>query len=202
VRIILATDGNKHGLKDSRYREFRQATDLLGVLTSELRFWNYPDGELTNYFTSLVEKIKAELEEFNPSIVFYPHPADRHPDHSVLGHAVEEVLSEIGDGSGITGLCYLVHQRYFPQPKKIRATKLLPPRALLNENEKWQRFCLPNEARAVKKKALREYRSQLQNPFLRPLLLGLVRENELFSMRIPIGVPLETVVLRLSKSWA
>ncbi|MBC7104531.1 MAG: PIG-L family deacetylase [Firmicutes bacterium] len=179
VRIVLATDGNKHGLKDQRYREFRHAAALLGVPANGLEFWEYPDGRLEDYRGVLGARVGRAIAEFRPTVVFYPHPGDRHPDHAVLGRAVEELLA---GSPGVRGYRYLVHHPHFPQPKMLaRKNFLLPPVAMLTFDQRWLRFCPPREAEKAKAAAVLEYRTQLKNPFLRPLLLSFLRENELFS---------------------
>ncbi|MEW6459461.1 MAG: PIG-L family deacetylase [Bacillota bacterium] len=189
IRVVLVTDGNKHGLKEHRYLEFRNATEILGVSPAELRFWEYQDGTLSAHRGSLPERVRAELDSFYPTVVISTHPADRHPDHAVLGRVVGEVLLELsGTGCNITGLFYLVHHRYYPQPKGVRPLSLLPPPAMLNSGEKWWRFWLTAEGKEAKRAAVREYRSQTRNPFLRPVLFGLIRDNELFSTTINVNV--------------
>ncbi|ACA60552.1 PIG-L deacetylase family protein [Candidatus Desulforudis audaxviator] len=185
VRMVLVTDGNRHGLKEHRYREFRNAAKILGVSPAELRFWGYPDGALYAHRGSLPERVRAELENFEPTVVVAAHPADRHPDHAVLGRVVgEELLGVSGAGHNVTGLFYLVHHPYYPQPKRIRPSSLLPPSAVLKSEERWQRFWLTAEGKEAKRAAVKEYRSQTRNPFLRPVLLGSIRDNELFSTTI------------------
>ena len=179
VRIVLATDGNKHGLKDHRYREFRHATALLGVPAAQLDFWEYPDGQLAEYREVLADRVGQVIAEFHPTVIFYPHPEDRHPDHAVLGRTVEELLA---GGAEVRIYRYLVHHPYFPQPKMLaRKNFLLPPVAMLTFDQRWLRFCPSEEAKKAKVAAVLEYRTQLRNPFLRPLLLSFLRENELFS---------------------
>lgn len=179
VRIVLATDGNKHGLKNQRYREFRHATSLLGVPPHQLDFWEYPDGQLAGYRDILAARVGQVIAEFNPTVIFYPHPEDRHPDHAVLGRTLEGLLA---GGSEVRAYRYLVHHPYFPQPKMLaRQNFLLPPVAMLTFDQRWLRFCPSEEAKKAKVAAILEYRTQLKNPFLRPLLLSFIRENELFS---------------------
>lgn len=183
VRIVLASDGDKHGLRDRRYEEFRRATERLGVNPTDLRFWGYPDGSLKTHEENLKREAAEEIGSFQPTIVLYPHPDDHHSDHAVLGRVTEELLVHTGQGErGIRGFRYLVHHRDFPQPKTLaREAKLMPPLSMLGLDQRWHVFELSPETQEAKNNALREYRTQLRNPFLYPLLVNLLRENELFS---------------------
>lgn len=187
VRIVLVTDGNKHGLRDRRYQEFHRATALLGVSPGELRFWGYPDGKLRLHSKALVERVEGEWNDFRPTVVFYPHPADHHPDHAILGKVLEEVVpGPVNSGSPVIAYRYLVHHNRYPQHGLFaRRDKLLPPVAILSFDQQWQKFCLSPAAMSVKRAAIKEYRTQLRNPFLRPLLLGLNRDNEIMARRVP-----------------
>ncbi|RDV82978.1 PIG-L deacetylase family protein [Ammonifex thiophilus] len=187
IRIVLATDGNKHGLKDLRYQEFRRATGILGIPEKNLVFWGYPDGHLRAYCLPLKSRIAWEINNFSPTVVLYPHPADHHPDHAVLGEMVEEVLKEQGyTGKECLACRYLVHHRYFPQPKALaRQGYLLPPVAMLSFDQQWLKFPLPAEVLHCKAEAIEQYRTQLRNPFLRPLLHSFIRQNELFARWTP-----------------
>lgn len=185
VRIVLASDGNKHGLRDRRCIEFRRSAERLGVDPAELCFWNYPDGSLKAHQENLKREAAREIDSFQPTIIFYPHPDDHHSDHAVLGRVMDELLVRTGQGEReIRILRYLVHHRYFPQPK---SAKLMPPLNMLDLDQRWHVYELSPEAQEAKKKALREYRTQLRNPFLYPLLIGFLRENELFSE--PVDFP-------------
>ena len=180
VRIILVTDGNKHGLESQRYHEFSNAARILGVKPRDLIFLNHPDGHLKNCNkTKLYAQFKGEIDSFAPTIVIYPNPADHHPDHSVVGQIVEAVLDAQPDRPTAYG--YLVHHARFPQPKKLRPRLyLLPPIALATLDREWYRLPLPKSVEDRKSDAIRVYRTQLRVPILRSLLLSSIRQNELF----------------------
>ncbi|MDH7479159.1 MAG: PIG-L family deacetylase [Syntrophomonadaceae bacterium] len=186
LRIVLVTDGNRHGLENRRYLEFRRATGVLGVAEQQLEFWGYPDGGLRFSIGPLRERVSQEFCEFRPSEVIYPHPADRHPDHAWLGRVIEEELAELVDDQKPEPYRYLVHYRHFPQAGLLgRPTKLLPPLALLSFDQQWQRYNLTPDEKAVKYRAVNEYSSQLQNPFLHSLFFNLLRDNELLARWTP-----------------
>jgi len=187
VWIVLITDGNKHNLKNQRYKEFKSATSILGVPEDHLIFLNYPDGALKR---QNLAQVKLSFEEIvlriNPQIIFAPHPLDRHPDHSTAGQIIEELLSSKKE---VQLYFYLVHHNRYPKPKKFAPERhLLPPVRMIVGDKSWQRFMLSPEIRDQKLRAVLQYKTQLnhyRNPFLRSLLLGLVRENELFAIPKP-----------------
>ncbi len=180
VRIILITDGNRQGLKEKRYAEFAEAAALLGISSGQLVFWEYHDGRVKVNANRLFKQIEEELDSFNPTIIIYPHPSDRHGDHSVSGCVLEAVLSSSPKRSNILAYRYLIHYWFFPQPRILAKDGLIiPPRRLMGINHQWQQYTLTFEVKEVKKSAVYKYRSQLRNPFLTLLLLGFIRQNEL-----------------------
>lgn len=185
VEVILATDGNHMGLRDKRYQEFRAATGKLQVPPGALQFWGYPDSKLSDYFNELEPQVEKEIELYQPTYVIYPHPQDRHPDHSALGRAVEAALAHEGAaGENIKAYAYLIHFKYYPEPQILtRRHYLMPPVAVADHNEIWNKVTLTPEAENAKNEAISQYKSQLRNPFLFPLIRGLMRNNELIVSR-------------------
>jgi len=185
VQVILATDGNRRGLREQRYQEFKEATEQLQILPAELRFWGYPDGRLADHFDGLEAQVEKEIALFQPEYVIYPHPEDRHPDHAALGRAVEGALANrVTAGQNIKAYAYLVHYKYYPEPQILtRGHHLLPPQAVFKHNEIWNKITLTAEAQTAKEEAIHQYRTQMRNPFLRPLITGLMRNNELLVSR-------------------
>ncbi|HOR43070.1 MAG TPA: PIG-L family deacetylase [Atribacterota bacterium] len=148
VYIILVTDGNKHGLRDVRYQEFKKATGSLGVMEENLVFLNYPDGGLASVDPVELQKALAEqIAEYHPHILFYPHPGDMHQDHATVGKITEKIFQELKDKvatkkdlekykelvreevwkelvaieqivNKMASYKYLVHHDVFPHPKK------------------------------------------------------------------------------------
>lgn len=184
IRIILVSDGNRRGKRDQRYREFAAATRKLGIANSDLRFWGYPDGQLSQYQDKIGQDLEQEIYIYHPDMIIYPHPSDRHQDHAILGQIAEQVLAG-SDDLNTTAYAYLVHFKYFPEPAILsRQHYLMPPRAVAGDNEEWEKIDLSAEARQAKYMALVEYRSQISNPFLLPLFASLWRQNELMTHRL------------------
>jgi LmbE family N-acetylglucosaminyl deacetylase len=185
VRMVLVTDGNHLGLRDTRYQEFRQAATQLGIPANELRYWGYPDGKLDRHLEELEPQVAEEIALFRPDVVVYSHPQDRHPDHAALGRAVEAVLAQNAGVNGqIRAYAYLVHYKYYPEPEMLsRQPYLLPPAPMASHNEVWDKVSLSPEAQQAKYAAIHAYHTQLRNPFLTPLFLGMERPNELLAAR-------------------
>lgn len=181
VKIVLVTDGNKHGLKEKRYNEFKQSTSTLGVLEKDLVFLGYPDSKLSKEDQKAVEtKLKTEIDNYNPDIILYPDPKDGHPDHADVGRLINDIIKTEKRQNNYQ---YLVHHPVFPQPKKYRPNLyLLPPLDLINFDNEWQKLMLPTDIEEQKTKAVFSYSSQLKVPILRSLILSSIRKNELFSL--------------------
>lgn len=182
VKIVLVTDGNKHGLMNRRYHEFTRATSLLGVPQSHLLFLNHPDGLLDREDPLLLRKeFEAIMRSYDPLFIIYPHPSDHHPDHAVVGRTVQSIITSSFPQA--ISYQYLVHHERFPYPKRLREdAPLLPPASMVHFDNEWKRLMLPKQVEDRKLEAVLEYTSQLRVPLLRSLLLGLVRRNELFAV--------------------
>ncbi|MBI4193012.1 MAG: PIG-L family deacetylase [Candidatus Colwellbacteria bacterium] len=178
--VVVATDGNRRGLKEKRRGETLRAMEALGVPEEAVEFWDYPDGRLSEHADQLPARIREAVLAFDPTIVVFPNPADGHRDHSALGATVAAYL----DGAAYGGirLQYLVHFPNFPRPEGLSASRhLLPPARLITRDRAWLVFPLDSELQDAKHEAILQYKSQLKIPTLRLLLLSFVRQNELFS---------------------
>ena len=181
VWIALVTDGNYRNLAAERYEEFKKATALLGVPEDHLFFLGYPDHELKEQDAN---QVRARFEEIistvQPNIVISPTPLDHHPDHATVGALVSQLMQ----GKNITYYEFLVHHNLFPQPKGMNPELyLLPPAKMISLNSSWEKFMLSEDMRIQKHKAILQYKTQLddkRDPLLPGLLLGMLRQNELF----------------------
>ena len=185
VRIVLVTDGNKHGKGDIRHVEFDNATRILGVPETDLVFLHFRDGSLLQERGSALKSaLQAEVDSFHPEVVVYPDQRDANPDHYTIGRTIDDILN--GEGGSITRYEYLVHfEIVYPRPRKFDPNLyLMPPRHLLTFDRSWHRFDLPFDAESAKKSAIFAYRSQLNSPWLKGILLSSIRKNELFSLPV------------------
>lgn len=181
VRLVLVSDGNRQGLRDLRYQEFRAAANDLGIAASDLRFWGYPDGSLKLYQAAIVAQVEQEIGQYQPDFIIYPHPADKHKDHSILGRSVERSIAG-ANLFDVWAYAYLIHYNFYQLPA-LFSNNLFPPRSISGNNDDWQKIILSPEAYQAKLYALLKYRSQRRNPFLFPLFRVSLRDNELLSMR-------------------
>ncbi len=85
VRVVVLTDGaagdpdgTEADIQRAREAESRAAGEALGV--TDHRFLGLPDGGLAGV-ADLQARIAAELEDFDPDLVYAPSPQEMHPDH-------------------------------------------------------------------------------------------------------------------------
>lgn len=180
VKVVLVTDGNKHGKRDERYQEFRRATTILGVGEANLEFWGFSDGRGNDEdLAAITNMIVSEIKTYNPTIIISPIVEDSHFDHHRVGQAFLEAVKQ----SQYQGKKYgfLVHHRYFPQPKEYQPDDYLtPPVKFLALDDGWLKFNLSGDIFDKKSEAVFQYHSQLKTPFLNSLLQSMIRKNEIF----------------------
>jgi LmbE family N-acetylglucosaminyl deacetylase len=138
--------------------------------------------------TDVESDLEAILTVTRPTVILTHHEADRHSDHQALNLFVRQAIRSLV-GRGVLQhpqlYTYLVHAWDFPRPLRYAPDQpLLPPRSLL-ESSHWVRFELTADELAAKQAAMRDYRSQLDSPYLRLLLNSFLRQNELFAATEP-----------------
>ncbi len=182
IKIVLVTDGNKHGLKVKRYAEFEKATAILGVSSQNLVFLNHSDGKLKQEDQNQIyAEFKKEIDDFHPDIIVYPSLKDEHPDHATTGKIVQKVITD--EHYQGTAYQYLVHQSHFPQPDRYAPNLfLLPPTRMITFDKEWLRYYLSSVTENKKDEAVNQYKTQIRVPILRSLMLSSIRKNELFSI--------------------
>jgi LmbE family N-acetylglucosaminyl deacetylase len=127
------------------------------------------------------QDLEAVVAAVRPTVVLTHHPADRHRDHRALYARTRLAVRDAGGIPASALYAYLVHAWTYPRPLRYAPDlPLLPPRSL-RARHRWLRFALTPEELAVKQAAMREYRSQLDSPYLRVLLASFLRQNELFA---------------------
>jgi len=97
VRVVILSDGSRgdpeHVAGDiaaARRAETIAAGEELGV--TDHRFLDLPDGGL-GAVPDLVERLRAEVGDFAPELVYGPSPLECHPDHRATSHALVAALS-------------------------------------------------------------------------------------------------------------
>jgi LmbE family N-acetylglucosaminyl deacetylase/GT2 family glycosyltransferase len=85
VRVVVLTDGaagdpdgTEADIQAAREAESRAAGEALGV--TDHRFLGLPDGGLADV-ADLQARLEAELDDFDPDLVYAPSPQEMHPDH-------------------------------------------------------------------------------------------------------------------------
>jgi len=129
--------------------------------------------------TNMENDIYEIINKYQPDIVIVSSPKDKHPDHAAL---YEYVFRAIGK-SGLKPdfYTYLVHFDYFPNPGGLKKDKFLsPPLKLIGFDGIWHKLELDNDLKNMKQIALEKYKSQIKLRFLRKLMVGFIRKNELF----------------------
>lgn len=181
VRLILVSDGNRRGRRDQRYLEFRSASRALGIPECDLLFWEFPDGSLQLNHKAVEAQLIKEIGLYRPDFIIYPHPDDKHRDHSTLGKSTERSLIR-SDRLDVHAYAYLIHYNFYQLPS-LFSNHLLPPRSTPDNRGDWHKIVLSPEAYRAKHLALLKYRSQRRNPLLLPLFLVSLRDNELLCQR-------------------
>ncbi len=180
VRIVYATDGNRHGLKEKRYGEAREVISLLGLKDSDIEFFGYPDGHLREQ-EDFPARLEKEIDAFRPTLVITTLPVDLHPDHAHCGRTVHALHARRPD---LRTMYFLIHYHRYPRPIGYKPHRyLLPPLPLLGGDYAWRNYELTPETSKLKKKIIQEYRTQItiKNPIGRQLLFSFDRRNEIFA---------------------
>jgi LmbE family N-acetylglucosaminyl deacetylase len=115
VAVAVATDGSSgwfspspppapHDIDEIRCREWHRALDALGV-SREARFeFRFPDGELSDHESELVDRVVALFRTVRPSQIFVTRSGDPHPDHCSLARAVRRAVAQTyGSGGALAG---------------------------------------------------------------------------------------------------
>jgi LmbE family N-acetylglucosaminyl deacetylase len=128
----------------------------------------------------LTEDLKRIIQQYQPTLIFCPHPNDDHPDHWVLYAYTLGALYESGLLGKVELQAYLVHRGDWPLPQGLHPNRVLsPPAALVGLGDKWESLPLKTDRRWQKLTAIRHYQSQLR--VMRRFLYSFVRANELFA---------------------
>lgn len=131
---------------------------------------------------SLLGDIQRVIKQNEPTDIYVPHPWDNHPDHYAaycfVAAAVEQ-LREEGYANRIRLRTYLVHRGDWPTPKGDHPHEpLAPPYALARSVTRWTTLALSPEVTDLKRRAIREYRTQ--TAVERTFLSSFARRNEIF----------------------
>lgn len=181
VKIVVVSDGDKRGKKEKRHEESIKAMGILGLAENKMVFMDLPDGKL-DQVENLDNLIDKEIENYQPTIILTSHQNDIHKDHAAVGKAVDKTINSLKKRPTVYE--YLIHYHRFPRPNGYKPDAfLLPPARLIFSQNQWQRLMLDKKTEELKKEAVDQYKTQtsIENPVLRQLMHGFVRQNELFA---------------------
>jgi LmbE family N-acetylglucosaminyl deacetylase len=139
---------------------------------------------------SLLDDLTAILADFQPDLIFVPHPADRHPDHRASNYFS---LQAVGDLNALNSsfqpgiLGYLVHYADFPDlSSELVAPPIQPPATLSGPGIRWFSINLTSSQVKLKGLALHAYASQ--QVLLGQFLNNFDSQDEIFA-RLPLATP-------------
>ena len=176
--IVMVSDGNRRGKKVRRRGEVIRAMAHCGLRDDQFVFLDFPDGKLAST-PEIHDALKHQLEALAPTMVIVTDPEDIHDDHAVLGVVVEQLCEHIKSIQQVWG--FLIHYHRFPRPLgRMPHAPLLPPGRLVSADRAWVTLPLDPNEQAIKRQAIREFKSQLFTPFLRGLMFSFDRPNEIY----------------------
>lgn len=132
----------------------------------------------------LTESLAGVIEDFRPTVLLTHSALDHHPDHRATAEFVSIALNRAAEtyAPSVTRYGFLIHADDFPRPLRYDPQAALEPPRALREKAAWVSFPLSQPAVSLKGEAMRLYRTQYQSPYLRLLLSGFIRSNELFML--------------------
>jgi len=96
-----------------RRREALAALKCLGVAPSSARFLGFPDQRVTETLLgdthAAVERLAEELAEYQPTVLFMPSLADRHPDHGATSILARLAMTRVRWTMAPHVFAYVVH---------------------------------------------------------------------------------------------
>ena len=91
--FLTSGEAGGHGIEhpgQTREAEARAAARILGI--AEVQFWHEPDGRLRAR-RAVVERLREVIAGTSASVVYAPHRADDHPDHSCAARIVAQAVA-------------------------------------------------------------------------------------------------------------
>jgi len=138
----------------------------------------------------LVADLVTILRRFSPTVVYFPHPDDGHPDHRAAVQLVLAALLEAEMGEDPELRLYVVHAPRWPAPRRLAMDLTLATPTSLGHWQ-WSSQDLSEELMGLKLRAIRAYSSQRVTNGR--FLASFVRLNEIYatfcSPPLPIGLP-------------
>jgi LmbE family N-acetylglucosaminyl deacetylase len=136
--------------------------------------------------SNVAKNMESIINDFKPTIIFYPDDGDDHPDHWAVSFFAQYAIMETNyTGAQYT---YLVHKGYhWPKPEYyLPNEKLTPPIELLDLDANWTYFSINESEENKKRDAVNSHRSQIH--LTRDYLQSFVRINDLMAIYPDITV--------------
>lgn len=135
---------------------------------------------------NVAKNMENIINDFKPTIIFYPDDGDDHPDHWAVSFFAQYAIMETNyTGAQYT---YLVHKGHqWPKPEYyLPNEKLTPPRELLDLDANWTYFSINESEENKKRDAVNSHRSQIH--LTKDYLQSFVRVNDLLAIYPDITV--------------
>lgn len=128
----------------------------------------------------IVKDLTRIIKAFEPTKIFVSHPADFHPDHSVLYLFTRVALLDLEEDDIQPDVFpYLIHMSDWPNPPGIDPGDYLRPPLSNPRDAVWHTVELSTKAVEAKRAALQAHKTQYL--YSSKQLLPFVRRNEIFS---------------------
>jgi len=139
------------------------------------------------YYTgeNLLNILEEIIASTSPTIIITHHPEDKNKDHEAVFRFTKIATIKLVERKIINPpifYSFLVHYKIteYPKPFRLQFNGILyPPKDLLKKCD-WKVFYLSYDAEYNKMNAIKNYKDQLESPYLNLLLKSFVRKNELF----------------------
>lgn len=132
---------------------------------------------------SVVADLALILRRFSPTVVYFPHPEDGHPDHRAAVPLVLAALSKVEWSQEPELRLYVVHAPNWPSPRRLAVGRGIPIPTNL-ESWTWVSHELTPQLVETKLRAIRAYSSQRVTNGR--FLASFVRSSELYT---PFSAP-------------
>ncbi len=136
---------------------------------------------------SVVADLVRIIQDVRPTVILTHSRYDENEDHQAVYYFVQKAFAQAAaqqhalSATSTQEYYFLVHYRQysFPGVASFRYA-LMPPADFAGGNATWYDFELSSDDFDAKRSAMREYKTQFINPYLKLLLDSFIKKNELF----------------------
>lgn len=139
----------------------------------------------------VLKDLSEILREFRPTKIFLSHPADHNVDHRALYLFTNVALWDLGIEDKVKLYPFLVHYKFWPQPRGHHPQGKLSPPDLYKKEISWEISVLDTDEVIRKDNALKKHHSQFKTAA--SYLDAFIKENELFGDFVKIRLDKTTV---------